>query len=499
MNVYGHVVAVDQLLAATLLVPFIGAFLCGLTRERIRDILAVLFSGLTLLLGLLLAYSVPGLTEAPAYPRMDTSLLYISADTLSALLAVVTAGVAVFVTIYAAGYRPLQALNDQPAGNEHSSEEIVPQRDGSRQDWLMLGMAGALGVFLAGNLATMLIFLLVLAFAAWRLTVAVRTPAAAGAGRVFALAALGVAVTWLAGLGVMYAGSTAPGFEFSAISELPVVYAEVTVVLFGVAALICSAQLPFLGWIVKAASAEAPTNAFIHSAGVVVAGVYLIARIAIANPDFLGWIAPGTAVVGLVSMLIAMTMMLFAADLKQGLMLAVVTHLGMVLAALALGMSGSADALAGSVLQIITVAAGMALVFMSVGIAIRATGKRRIAQMSGLGRVVPYSALGYFVGAFVVAGLPPFVGFWGKLLVLSSGIRIGGFGTVLSVLILLESLVVFSYFLWLGHRLYFGEPPVGECEQADGSMKAAVVLLAAACVALPMFALPLLEQISFGM
>ncbi|MFO7947594.1 MAG: proton-conducting transporter membrane subunit [Armatimonadota bacterium] len=505
MNVYGTVVSMDHVLGLTLLAPFVGAFLCALTRDRARNVLAVLFSGLTFVLALGLALFALDDVSVAVYPRGAANLVFLSADALSLLMAVVVSGLALLVTLYAAGYTPVWGLG--PAKSEGSDEEANEDSEAeaetgteNHQDWLMLAVAGALGIFLAGNYLTMFIAFLITAFTAWRLSLMVLTPESARAARIFSLAALGATLTWLAGLLVMYTAPQGSSFLFSDISSLPVVYAEIVTGLFGITALILAAQLPFLGWIVKAAEADIPTNAFIHSGVLVTAGVYLVARMTLANPGLLEWIAPAAAVVGLASMLIAMVMMLFAADIKQGLMLAVATHCGMIISALSVAMWGSDKALAGAALQIVTMASGMALLFMAVGLAIRAGGSRQIADLSGLGSVVPYSALGYFVGAFVIAGIPPLGGFWGKLLVLSAGIATGGFGTLISILILLESLVIFSYFLWLGHTIYFGQAPEKSPETGIGvSARAAVVLLTVASLALPMIALPLLEQITPGM
>ncbi|MFP3902622.1 MAG: hypothetical protein ACLFWB_00135 [Armatimonadota bacterium] len=258
MTWYDTVVSMDYVLGLVLLAPFIGAFLCALTRDRARNVLAVLFSGLTFVLSLGLALFALDDVSVAVYPRDAANLVFLSADALSLLMAMVISGIGVLVMLYTAGYAPTRSfgLSESETDNEDradsgEAEDVLDTEN--HQDWLMLGMAGAMGIFLAGNYLTMFIAFLLTAFTCWRLHLMVLTPAATRAARIFSLAALGATVTWLAGLLVMYTATPGSSFLFSDIGSLPVVYAEIAIGLFGITALILAAQLPFLGWIVKAA------------------------------------------------------------------------------------------------------------------------------------------------------------------------------------------------------------------------------------------------------
>jgi hydrogenase-4 component D len=98
------------------------------------------------------------------------------------------------------------------------------------------------------------------------------------------------------------------------------------------------------------------------------------------------------------------------------------------------------------------------------------------------------------VGAFTITGVPPFAGFWSKLFIITGALELGGLGTVLGILMLLESVVAFGWFLWIGQKVFFGapSPAVARVQSRAPGMSIALVVLIILCLIIPVIALPII-------
>ena len=171
-----------------------------------------------------------------------------------------------------------------------------------------------------------------------------------------------------------------------------------------------SAQVPFHGWLPGAMAAPTPVSAYLHSATMVKAGVFLVARLAHPLADLPPW-RPMTIGVGLATMCWGGYRALRQTDLKLVLAYGTVSQLGMLVAVFGSGESkllfaGSALLLAHAVYK--------ASLFMVVGIIDHSTHTREISRLSGLRRAMPTVAVVSVLGGASMAGVIPLLGFLAK-------------------------------------------------------------------------------------
>jgi NADH-quinone oxidoreductase subunit L len=175
-----------------------------------------------------------------------------------------------------------------------------------------------------------------------------------------------------------------------------------------------SAQFPLLTWLPDAMEGPTPVSALLHSATMVAAGVYLVARL---FPFFS--LAPGALtvvrLVGTLSLLLASSMALVSRDIKQVWAYSTISQLGFMLMALA---SGSLFA---GVFHLTTHAGFKALLFLCSGVFIHACGSNDVFEIARQGGRRQALALGCLVvAAAALAGLPPFSGFYSKERILAA-------------------------------------------------------------------------------
>lgn len=185
-----------------------------------------------------------------------------------------------------------------------------------------------------------------------------------------------------------------------------------------------SAQFPFHIWLPDAMEAPTPVSAYLHSATMVKAGIYLVARL---SPVFAGqaewfWIVSGF---GLATLVYGSATAIRQTDLKAMLAYSTISQLGLVMSLLGLGsasafFAGAGDSLlyakatAAAVFHLINHAVFKGALFMAVGIVDHETGTRDLRRLGGLMRLMPITFTVALIGTFSMAGLPPFSGFLSK-------------------------------------------------------------------------------------
>jgi multicomponent K+:H+ antiporter subunit A len=175
-----------------------------------------------------------------------------------------------------------------------------------------------------------------------------------------------------------------------------------------------SAQFPFHFWLPHAMAAPTPVSAYLHSATMVKAGIFLLARMWPALAGTPEWFYI-VATTGLVTMLVAAFIALFKDDLKGLLAFSTVSHLGLV--TMLFGFGTPLAAVAG-VFHILNHATFKAALFMNAGIVDHEAGTRDIRRLGGLLHLMPISATLALVAAASMAGLPPLNGFLSKEMML---------------------------------------------------------------------------------
>jgi hydrogenase-4 component D len=135
-----------------------------------------------------------------------------------------------------------------------------------------------------------------------------------------------------------------------------------------------------------------------------------------------------------------------------------------------------------------------------VGAIAYATGTKSISALGGLGRRMPLVATAFFVGLFAVTGIPPFACFWSKFLILIGALELGGaLGPLLAALIVAESMIAFGWFLYVGQRVFLGQPgnpTTSEAKDPGWAMSLPLVVLILLTVVVPMVGLRVIQRIT---
>ena len=183
-----------------------------------------------------------------------------------------------------------------------------------------------------------------------------------------------------------------------------------TLVLVLLGALTKSAQFPFHFWLPNAMAAPTPVSAYLHSATMVKAGVFLMARLwpALAGTEQWFWLVGGA---GLTTLLVGGYAALFQNDLKGLLAYSTISHLGLI--TLLLGLNSPLAAVA-AVFHIMNHATFKASLFMAAGILDHESGTRDIRRLSGLRRMMPITSTLAMVASAAMAGVPLLNGFLSK-------------------------------------------------------------------------------------
>lgn len=270
-----------------------------------------------------------------------------------------------------------------------------------------------------------------------------------------------------------------------------------------------SAQFPFHIWLPDAMEAPTPVSAYLHSATMVKAGIYLVARM---TPVFGGgaewfWIITSF---GIFTMLWGGISALRQKDLKAILAFSTISQLGMIMSLLGAGsaafyyMDGDnalyTTAILAAVFHLINHATFKGSLFMVAGIIDHETGTRDIRKLGGLMTIMPISATLSVIGLAAMAGLPPFNGFLSKELFFTGIMNVVQYdmwngdtiGFILPVIAWIASIFTFTYSAIIFFRTFRGKfkpdmLPVKKVHEAPIGMLISPIILVLAVLAISIF------------
>lgn len=179
-----------------------------------------------------------------------------------------------------------------------------------------------------------------------------------------------------------------------------------------VAAAAKSAQLPFSPWLFSAMAGPTPASALLHSATMVAAGAYLLARV---TPAFMGaaWFGPAVAWLGLATALAAGVVATLQSDLKRALAASTSAQYGLMLVAIGAGVPAAAA------VHLVAHAAFKALLFLGAGVVLHSAGTLDLSKLR-LGTALPRVTRLFGVGTLALAAVPPLGGAYSKEQVLAA-------------------------------------------------------------------------------
>lgn len=288
--------------------------------------------------------------------------------------------------------------------------------------YIFLFMGAMLGLVLAGDVITLFIFWEGTSITSF-LLVAYKTKdveARKGAFKALFITG-GGGIALLAGL--LFVGNVAGGTTYveilssgDALRESPYYLVMLGLVAFG--AFTKSAQFPAHIWLPNAMSAPTPASAYLHSATMVKAGIYLLARLNPALGLTEAWFYL-LSLVGLTTMLIGAYLGLKQNDLKALLAYSTISQLGILVVLIAEDISEAYKAL---VIGILAHALYKSALFLAVGIIDHETGTRDLRHLGGLRKSMPITFVITTVAALSMAGLPPLFGFLAKETLLATAV-----------------------------------------------------------------------------
>ena len=389
-------------LVSFILLPFLGSLLAALLPANARNTESTLAGLIALTCAVQVALLFPEVAEGGVLrqdiawlPALGLNLV-VRMDGFAWMFCMLVLGIGSLVVLYARYYM--------------SPADPVPRFFA----FLLAFMGAMMGVVLSGNLIQLAFF--------WELTSLFsflligywhhRKDARRGARMALTVTGTG-GLAMLAGLLVLghIVGSYDLDHVLAAAEQVrahPLYLTALVLVLLG--ALTKSAQFPFHFWLPRAMAAPTPVSAYLHSATMVKAGVFLLARLWLVlggtEPWF--WIVGGA---GLVTLLLGGYAAMFQNDLKGLLAYSTISHLGLI--TLLLGLNSPLAAVA-AVFHIMNHATFKASLFMAAGIVDHESGTRDIRRLSGLRQMMPITATLAMVASAAMAGVPLLNGFLSK-------------------------------------------------------------------------------------
>lgn len=402
-------------LALIAALPFLGALLPGLMIRAGRNACATATGAATALAlaGLLL--------HAPAVLRgevIQTSITWMPVlglnasfflDGLGLLFAGLILGIGLLIIIYARFY----LSKADPMGQFYT--------------YLLLFQGAMVGIVLSDNILLLLVFWELTSLSSFLLIGYWKHLPEGRQGARMALAVTGMGGLALIG-GMLILGHIVDSYELTVILENRELIQQsdlyipaLLLILLG--AFTKSAQFPFHFWLPHAMAAPTPVSAYLHSATMVKAGLFLMARLwpVLSGTDAWFWLVAGA---GLITMVMGAVIALFKDDLKGLLAFSTVSHLGLITMLLGMGTEVAAVV---AVFHIINHATFKAALFMTAGIVDHEAHTRDIKRLGGLRHLMPVTFVLATVASLSMAGIPPLNGFLSKEMMLEQAADVGFF------------------------------------------------------------------------
>ncbi len=465
----------DAILPSTILaLPFVAAL--WLLRPRGRRV-AVWLMTATALLGLLLSlWLYPAIAGGDALrqviawaPGLGLDLV-LRVDGFAWLFMLLICGIGALVGIYARYYMPA----DDPLAHFYAL--------------LLAFMGSMLGIVMSGNVVQLVFFweltslFSFLLIGYWHHGVSARDGA-----RMALVVTSGGGLCLLAGM--LLLGHIAGSYDLDTILaagdavRTHALYLP-TLLLILLGAFTKSAQFPFHFWLPQAMSAPTPVSAYLHSATMVKAGVFLLVRFwpVLGGTDAWFWIVGGT---GLVTLVLGAYAAMFEQDLKGVLAYSTISHLGLITMLVGLG---SALGVVAAIFHIVNHATFKASLFMAAGAVDHEAGTRDLRKLGGLRRFMPVTATLALIAGAAMAGVPLLNGFLSKEMFFAETLaaRQGPLLNAISVVLAVAaSAFGVTYSIRFVRGVFFGRVPATlprEPHEPPLWMRVPIGLLALACL-----------------
>jgi len=446
--------------------PIIGAFFIPLAPKKVKSYLAAAVLLVTFLLVLLVI---------PPYLRRGDLLLSRNfsdwfsfaflADGLAIFMALVSSLVGFLVAVYS-----LEYMKDYACV-------------GDFYFWMVLFIGAMMGLVFSANLVLMFCFWEVTSVCSWQLIGFYRKDKdTKAADKAFLVTFFGASLMLAGIILVLLQYGT---LDIVSLKGLSLSNLAAFLLLAGV--LSKSAQLPLETWLPDAGVAPTPVTALLHAAVLVKIGIYVFARLAgatfILTPQFFNF----AIALSVITIIVAASSALAENNIKRILAYSTISQLGYILLAISLNTEISLKV---AMLYVLAHSLAKGGLFLCAGIVEHKTGTKDIMQLGGLLKTMPWTACAYLLCAFSVIGIPPFLGFWPKIMVVLLAVESGHL--IAGSLMVLGAIFTMLYLLRLFSRVFLGEVRIEAREEKNSPMVLVVVLLGVLSLILGvLFRLPL--------
>ena len=433
------------LILLTSLLPGIVIFV--LPEERIRWRTTLNMGGAILKLGLI-GVMIWGVWHEHVYefrmPILSDMELVLNADAMSVMMTALSGVLWFLTTLYAIAYL-----------------ETSPQSRSRFFGFFSLCVSSTIGIALAGNLITFLMFYEMLTLSTYPLVVHRDTPESMRAGRIYIVYTFGGGAAFL--IGVAWLNALVGPVAFTEGGMLaPHVDAYATQFRFIFFLMIAglgvkAALVPLHGWLPKAMVAPAPVSALLHAVAVVKAGAFGIVRVVydVYGIEFsaeLGLLGPLAAVAAF-TIVYGSVRALFQDELKKRLAFSTVSQVSYIV--LGVSILGPVATI-GGIVHLVHQGLMKITLFFCAGNFAETLGVHHISQMNGAGRRMPWTMAAFTLGSLGMIGVPPLAGFISKWYLGTGGLAAGK-PWILAILVA-SSLLNAAYFLPIIYRGWFQEP-----------------------------------------
>ncbi len=452
----------QSLMLLAIAAPTLGSILLiplGILSARLRNFAALL---------MILAAFVASAALIPAVFGGDTAVLYrfsmpggfdlsFTADRLAVFMAMVSSLISAIIVIYSWDY-----ISHYANSNEYYF-------------LVTLFLGSMMGLVYASNLILLYVFWEITAITSWRLIGFFREDFQVyRANKSFLITVFG-ALAMLIGFIMLW--TQAHSFDLADIKRTfgttPVSGLATALILMGI--LSKSATLPFHTWLPDAGVAPSPVTSLLHAAVLVKIGVYVFARLFIATLVLAPNWQHGVMVIAAISALVSACAALVETDLKRIIAYSTVSQIAFIFLGLA---SGTSIGVAGGLLYILMHGLAKGGLFLCAGIVEQNTHTKDINRLGGLIKTMPFTAVAFLLCSFSVMGIPPFGGFFSKMMVLTGAVQSPQGGIWMAATFVLGAVLTILYLLRVFYRVFLGEPVVEPVKEGSPVMVTCVVTLA---------------------
>jgi len=416
--------------------------------------------------------------------------IHLSADGLSVLLLVIINTLAFFSAFYSYAY-----IEQYTSGQYFYA-------------LFCLMVAGMNGVAVTGDIFNLYVFLEIAAIASYALVAfgtkkeeleaSFKYQVLGGLGSLFILFGIGV-LYWATGTlnmadmhKLLGSAPASPGIVFAGVLLLAG---------FGIK----SAMVPFHSWLPDAhSSAPSPISAMLSGVLIKAIGIYCLFRFFFNLFAVSVQFAYGITTLGVISMLVGGFLAINQWDTKRLLAYSSISQMGYVVMSTGIGMillcrggdmKIAALAIFGGVYHLVNHAFFKGLLFLNAGALEYRLQTRDLLKMGGLAHAMPVTSATSLVASMAISGIPPFNGFFSKLIIIIAAVRAGFYG--LAILAVIVSIITLAYYLKFQRYAFYGKPSESGLPEKDVpfSMKGTMILLALCCLLLSVLVFPSLRNL----